>query len=163
MSTTQVGWRRKEGKKEGPLPGERQDPCVPHTLSCCSRHELPFCSFASHRHCMKTSWSIPVLSMNQLADTAISQTSRPLRPSLKHLPLTGNVHVPYYHLTPEISPISLTRPKQTRDTYSTVLALRLARFLRNILTVSSRDLNFANPSSWQGTREGASPLKEAAF
>ncbi len=32
LTITQVGWRRKEGKKEGPLPGERQDPCVPHPL-----------------------------------------------------------------------------------------------------------------------------------
>ena len=56
--------------------------------------------------------SIPVTSETLLADTIIYQTSRSLSPSLTYLPLTGNVYVPYYHLTAPSPPIRFLQLSQ---------------------------------------------------
>ena len=146
--------------------------CLENAKTVCSPHAFllqpirPSTLFVcfSPRHRVTTLWSIPVTSVNHLADDAISQTFRPLSPSLRHLPLTGKVHVPSYHLTTENPPTSLLQLLDSFEIRNRLCwTLRVVVALSNISNCLLVGPKPANPSSWQGTREGASPLREAAY
>lgn len=154
--------RRKERGRS--LPGKRQDCMFPTSFPAAARTTFHSLCLLSPRHRVTTFWSIPVTSVNHLADAAISQTFRPLSPSLRHLPLTGKVHVPYHHLTTDNLPTSLSQLlERLKIRNRQCWTLRVAVALRNISNCLLVGPKAANPSSWQGTREGASPLREAAF
>ena len=109
----------KEGNQSKASKAKRQDclfPTSPH-LSCCSPYELPLALFASYQ----ASHERPMPCLHAQFQSLLKpflltlpsiKTSRSLSPSLTHLPLTGNVYVPYYHLTAPTSPIRFSQLSQ---------------------------------------------------